>query len=131
MLENYFDFLAPDDIRLKGSRIGIETVLYEYIHRAQSPEVIQQMFPSLMLEQVYAAILYYLQNKPRIDTYLADWLEFGRQIREEQRQNPFPAVARLRQIKEDVEVSGLTIEQYLKQRQADREAKKERLGVAA
>jgi hypothetical protein len=31
-LESYFDFLAPDDIRIKGTRIGIETVLYEYIH---------------------------------------------------------------------------------------------------
>jgi hypothetical protein len=28
-LEGYFDFLAPDDIRIKGMRIGIETVLYE------------------------------------------------------------------------------------------------------
>jgi uncharacterized protein (DUF433 family) len=131
MLENYFDFLAPDDIRLKGSRIGIETVLYEYIHRAQSPEAIQQMFPSLMLEQIYAAILYYLRNKPRMDIYMTDWLEFGRQAREQQRQNPFPAVARLRQMKDEIEASSLTIEQYLKQRQADREAKKERLGAAA
>jgi len=33
-LESYFDFFAPDDIRVKGTRVGIETVLYEYIHRA-------------------------------------------------------------------------------------------------
>jgi hypothetical protein len=37
-LEDYFDFLAPDDIRVKGTRIGIESILYEFIHRAQSPE---------------------------------------------------------------------------------------------
>lgn len=30
-LEDYFDFLAPNDIRIKGHRIGIEDVLYEYI----------------------------------------------------------------------------------------------------
>jgi len=30
MLEEYCDFLTPDDIRLKGSRIGIETVFYEH-----------------------------------------------------------------------------------------------------
>ncbi len=29
-LEDYFDFLAPNDIRIKGHRIGIETVVYEY-----------------------------------------------------------------------------------------------------
>ncbi|MBD2520577.1 hypothetical protein H6G93_37695 [Nostoc sp. FACHB-973] len=28
-LEDYFTFLAPDDIRLKGSRIGIKTILNE------------------------------------------------------------------------------------------------------
>jgi hypothetical protein len=37
-LEDYFDFLRPDDIRIKGHRIGIETVLYEYIHRAKTAE---------------------------------------------------------------------------------------------
>ncbi len=32
-VEGHFDFIAPDDIRIKGSRIGIESVLYEYIYR--------------------------------------------------------------------------------------------------
>jgi predicted RNase H-like HicB family nuclease len=40
------------------------------------------------LEQVYAAILYYLRNRPQMDAYLADWLEWGHRVREEQRQNP-------------------------------------------
>jgi hypothetical protein len=26
-LEDYFDFLAPNDIRVKGTRVGIETIL--------------------------------------------------------------------------------------------------------
>jgi len=30
-LEDYFDFLEPDDIRVKGTRTGIETVLYDFI----------------------------------------------------------------------------------------------------
>jgi hypothetical protein len=37
-LEEYFNFLAPNDIRLNGTRIGIETILYEYIYRARTPE---------------------------------------------------------------------------------------------
>ena len=52
MLEEYFDFQRPDDIRLNGSRIGIEAILYEYVYRAQSPEAIQQKFSTLTLEQV-------------------------------------------------------------------------------
>lgn len=30
-LEDYFNFLTPNDIPLKGTRIGIETILYDYI----------------------------------------------------------------------------------------------------
>lgn len=30
-LENHFDFLSPDDIRIKGTRVGIETVLDDYL----------------------------------------------------------------------------------------------------
>lgn len=39
-LEDYFDFLSPEDIRIKGTRIGIEHILYEYIHRAETPDAI-------------------------------------------------------------------------------------------
>ena len=61
-LDQYFDFLAPDDIRIKGHRIGIETVLYEYLHRERSAEEIQLLYPTLSLADVYVTILYYLQN---------------------------------------------------------------------
>ncbi len=62
-LEDYFDFLTPEDIRIRGHRIGIETVLYEYIHRRQTPEHIAAEFPTLSLEEVYATILYYLHKQ--------------------------------------------------------------------
>ena len=61
-LEDYFDFLAPDDIRIKGHRIGIESVLYEYIFHARTPEEIADIFPSLSLEQILATLLYYQRN---------------------------------------------------------------------
>ena len=104
-LEDYFDFLAPDDIRLKGTRIGVETILYEYIHRAQTPEIIAGRFQSLTLEQVYATILYYLHDKEAVSAYLADWLEHGRQAREEQQRNPPPFAAKLRQLKAERETT--------------------------
>jgi uncharacterized protein (DUF433 family) len=98
-LEDYFEFLRPDDIRIKGTRVGIETVLYDFIHRSRTPEEIAQDYPSLTLEQVYATILYYLHSKEAVSKYLADWLEWSHQVREEQRHNPSPAVARLMQVK--------------------------------
>lgn len=102
-LEDYFNFLTPGDIRLKGSRIGIETILYEYIYRARTPEEIAQIYTSLTLEQVYATILYYLHNKEAVSKYIADWLEWGHRMREEQRLNPSPVVQKLIQLKAEKE----------------------------
>jgi uncharacterized protein (DUF433 family) len=98
-LETYFEFLAPDDIRIKGTRIGIESILYEYIHRGQTPEAITTRFHTLNLEQVYATILYYLRHREHLDTYLAEWLAFGQHVREAQTLNPPSAILHLRQRK--------------------------------
>src|SRR5437867_5641762 len=94
-LEDYFVVLAENDIRLKGTRVGIETILYDYIHRLRSPEEIANTYPSLTLEQVYATILYYLHNKDEVSKYLADWMEWGREMRRQQADNPSPARQRL------------------------------------
>ena len=104
-LEDYFDFLAPDDIRIKGHRIGIESVLYEYIFHARTPEEIADIFPSLSLEQILATLLYYQRNKVQVYAYLAAWIEFGERMRAEQARNPTPAMLRLRQIKAEREAA--------------------------
>ena len=98
-LEDYFNFLAPDDIRLKGSRIGIETILYNFIHRAQTPEEIVRTYPTLSLEQVYATILYYLHNREEVSAYLANYLEWSHRAQKEQALNPPPAVVRLQELR--------------------------------
>jgi uncharacterized protein (DUF433 family) len=104
-LEDYFDFQAPNDIRIKGHRIGIETVLYDYIHRSRQPEEIVQSYPTLTLEEVHATILYYLHNKEQVDRYLTEWLEWGHRMREEQKRNPTPGILRLRQLKAEREAA--------------------------
>ena len=101
-LEDYFNFLAPNDIRLKDSRIGIESVLYEYIHRGKTPEQIDERFWSISLEQVYATILYYLHNKEEVHQYMTEWIEFGDRMREEQEKNPPPVILELRQLQAEL-----------------------------
>ena len=98
-LEEYFDFLAVDDIRLKGTRVGIETILFDYLFHAKTPEEIAKSYTSLSLEQVYATILYYLNNQQKINQYLTDWLEWCDRMRKEQKLNPHPVVERLRKLK--------------------------------
>lgn len=89
-LEDYFDFLAPDDIRIKGHRIGIETVLYQFIHRRRTPEQIVDNYHSLALEEVYATILDYYHNQAAVTQHLEDWLEHGDRMLAEQEKNPPP-----------------------------------------
>jgi len=96
-LEDYFNFLAPDDIRLKGTRVGIETILYDFLQRGRTPEKIAATYPSLTLEQVYATLTYYLHNQATMSQYLADWIEHGERLRAEQEQNPPPGLRWLRQ----------------------------------
>ena len=96
-LEDYFDFLAPDDIRIKGTRVGIESILYEYIHRKLSPEEIEPKFRTVTLEQVYATIVYYLRDRETVGKYFANWLEWSHQQRKAQEMNPPPGVIRLRE----------------------------------
>ncbi len=99
LLEDYFDFLSQNEIRLKGHRIGIEDVLYEHIYNELSPAELVERFPTLSAEQIYATILYYLNNRERLDSYLAKWLEHGQRMREEQERNPTTAMLKLRRAK--------------------------------
>jgi uncharacterized protein (DUF433 family) len=97
-INEYFDFLDPDDIRIKGTRVGIETVLEDYLNAA-SPEEIAIRYPTLTLEQVYATITFYLHNQREIDQYLERWRKYAEESWQQQEQYPSPAVERLRQLK--------------------------------
>ena len=69
-LESYFDFLSPDDIRVRGHRIGIDDILGLYLEGYSADEIATQ-FPTLSLEQIYVTITYYLQHRAELDAYLA------------------------------------------------------------
>jgi uncharacterized protein (DUF433 family) len=95
-MENYFDFLGPDDIRIKGTRVGIETVLDDYLGGA-SPEEIAARYRTLTLEQVYATITYYLHRQEEIDKYLERWRAYTEAAWQEQQRNPPEFVRELRE----------------------------------
>jgi hypothetical protein len=39
-------------------------------NRGETPEGIVQAFPTLKLDEVYAVLAYYLQNRPEVDAYM-------------------------------------------------------------
>jgi uncharacterized protein (DUF433 family) len=98
LLEDYFDFLSPDDIRIKGHRIGIDNVL-DYYLKGYSPEEIAANLSTLSLEQIYATITYYLHNRAEIDAYLLRLVRWREQRYQEWAANPSPLVQRIRALK--------------------------------
>ena len=95
-LEGYFDFLDPDDIRIKGTRVGIETVLDDYLSGI-SPEEIAARYRTLTLEQVYATVTYYLHNQEEVTDYLQRWRAYTESAWQEQQRNPPDFVRELRE----------------------------------
>jgi len=102
-LHDYFNVLASDDIRIKGTRISIEHILYEYLYNHQSPEEIQKHFTTVTLEQIYATILYYFRNQEQVSDYLENWLTATNQAEAEHDQNPPTVVKRLLKLKAEQE----------------------------
>jgi uncharacterized protein (DUF433 family) len=97
-LEDYFSFLAPDDIRVKGTRVGIETILTDYLELGLFAEQIAARYPTLSVEQVYATLTYYWHNRGQVDAYLRTVEQELDQQRRKQDLHPSPAVKRLREL---------------------------------
>ena len=97
-LEDYFEFLAPDDIRLKGHRIGIETLLFDYLEMGLSAEEIALRYPTLSLEQIHATLAYYWRNQAEIDAYLQAAGEHEERMMQEQARYPSPGVQQLHRL---------------------------------
>lgn len=96
-LEDYFTVLAPNDIRVKGTRVGIETILADYLELGLFAEQIAARYPTLTLEQVYATLTYYWHNRREVDNYLRLVAEEIDKRREQQALSPSSAIQRLRE----------------------------------
>ena len=97
-LEDYLDFISPDDIRLKGHRIGIDDVLYYYLE-GYTPEEISVHLPTLSLEQIYATVTYYLHNRSEMNKYLSDLTAWRQKQYQEQASHLSPVAERLKALK--------------------------------
>jgi uncharacterized protein (DUF433 family) len=54
---------------LAGTRMSLDSVVYSF-ERGNSPEAIEQSFPSLKLAQIYGAIAFYLDHQAEVRAYL-------------------------------------------------------------
>src|SRR5207244_3163576 len=95
-LEDYFEFLGPNEIKIKGHRVWMENVLYEYIHRDMTLEELANRFDTLAKDQILAVLLYYHRNKEAMDQYMTDWLEYCRKARQQDMERRPEFYARMR-----------------------------------
>ncbi len=95
-VEEYLEFFEDSGaIRIKGHRIGLEHVLEQY-KVGKFAEEVARYFPSLSLEKIYAALLYYFHHQEEMEQYLRDYEELGRRMQAEAEANPSPVSQRMR-----------------------------------
>jgi len=98
--DRYLEILSPDDVRIRGTRVGVEHLLTEYLS-GRLPEELAIEFPTVSLEQVHGVLAWYLRNREEVDAYLRRWKARSHFARQEQAKAvPSEVVQRLRRLTE-------------------------------
>jgi uncharacterized protein (DUF433 family) len=98
--DRYLEIRSADDVRVRGTRVGIEHLLSAYLEGSQ-PEEIALEFPSVSLEQVHGVIAWYLGNRVEADAHLKRWQGRAQEARRQQSLSAQPEVIlRLRDLTE-------------------------------
>jgi uncharacterized protein (DUF433 family) len=82
VLEDYFDFSEPEEIRIQGHRVWLHHVLFDYL-RGATFEKLCADFDTLSKDKILACLLYYHRNQEAMDKYLAELRELFQRQREE------------------------------------------------
>ena len=96
-LDDYLEFFDPLDIRIKGTRIGLDDIVYAF-RQGLTPDEIVARYRSLTLEQVHAALAYYLHNRAEVDEYVTQLEAWRAERRIQANQSVPPVVQRLREL---------------------------------
>jgi uncharacterized protein (DUF433 family) len=97
-LEDYVNVIGPHTVRVAGHRIGIETILFDYLEEGLGAEEIAWRYPTLSREEVHGVLAYYWRNKAEVDQYLKRVRDLEDELRAEQDRDPSSASLRLEQL---------------------------------
>ena len=56
---------------IDGTRVSLDSIVYAF-KMGESPEAIQQQYPSVSLEQVYGALAFYLGHQAEVDANIRE-----------------------------------------------------------
>jgi uncharacterized protein (DUF433 family) len=83
-----------------GTRIGLDSLVLAF-KDGESPETILRSFPLAgPLVRVYGAIVFYLENKEKVEAYLKDQERLWADVKIMETELPEPLVERLREARE-------------------------------
>jgi len=87
---------ASGTLRVRGTRVTLDTVVAAFNEGATAEEIVQQ-YPSLKLADVYHVLGYYLEHQADVDDYIRQRQIVAEQVKEanESRVNPIGVRARL------------------------------------
>jgi uncharacterized protein (DUF433 family) len=85
-------------MRIGNSRVMLDSIVAGF-EQGQSPESLQQQYPTLSLEEVYGAITYYLAHTDEVHTYLKRQDELWEAWRAKSATQSSPVVERLRALR--------------------------------
>lgn len=73
---------ADGVIRVGGTRVMLDTIVYAFQDGATTEEIVQQ-YPALNIRDAYLAIGYYLSHRTEIDDYLREAERQGELVKRE------------------------------------------------
>jgi uncharacterized protein (DUF433 family) len=85
-------------MRIDNSRVMLDSIVAGF-EQGHSPETLQQQYPTLSLEEVYAAITHYLAHTDEVHTYLKRQDELCEEWRAKSATQLSPVVERLRALR--------------------------------
>src|SRR2546427_6778099 len=85
-------------VRVGGTRVRLDTVVYAFNQGASAEEILQQ-YPSLALSDIYGTISYYLQHRSSVDAYLQQRQQEHDRVRQLNESRSDPAGLRERLLK--------------------------------
>ncbi len=85
---------------ITGTRIALDSIILAF-KRGESPETILQSFPMAgPLVRVYGVIIFYLENKEKVEAYLDEQERLWTEVKTMETELPPTLAARLREAKE-------------------------------
>ena len=66
-------------LMVKGTRVPLDTLVSAF-KRGESPEGIQESYPTVALAHVYAVLAYYLNHRAEVEVYIAEQERHGAEI---------------------------------------------------